>query len=75
MIQDESYMNITTKVQECQALGMPCVLLYNETGIDNDGDNCDRVSWVNASNSAYEMIGMCMRTLDCQRAKPIYNVE
>jgi hypothetical protein len=54
---------------------MPCVLLYNETGIDNDGDNCDRVSWVNASNSAYEMIGMCMRTLDCQRAKPIYNVE
>lgn len=57
MIDNDRFENISQKAIECQNFDMPCVLLY----LERNAEGADRLSWIGACNSAYELIGMVDR--------------
>ena len=75
MIEDERYIDIANKIALCQAQNKACVLIYVESGYDDDGDQCDTMSWRTATHSVYETYGMAERFRQSLAPIPIYDAN
>jgi hypothetical protein len=75
MINDGKYAEIMGKVQLAQQFDQPVILLYNETDIDDEGDTVDRLRYIPACNSAYEMCGMIIRSADIVNVRSVFCVN
>ena len=75
IIPDERYADIATKLALCQAQEKPCMLVWIESGYDDDGDQCDAISWRTATHSVYETHGMVSRCLIELSPVPSYNID
>lgn len=71
MIEDERYERIIKTAIECQNFDNPAVLIYLEK-VDNDSD---RLHYVSACNSAYEMTGMVAKVNSIVNALSVYDMD
>ena len=72
MIDEISYIKISEKLQELQATNRPCILLFVDSGFDDNMEINNTLSWVSAVNSFYESFGMVSRAKTCMDAIPMY---
>lgn len=71
IIPTSKYEAIIREVQNAQAFDRPCILLFVESCVDDDGDTVDRLKWQSSCNSSYEMLGMTDRAAELMNAKPV----